>query len=80
MEISHQTLLVLARTGDEQSIDILRQVENESERVMKGIKFFYQEGTGVFFSKPKIGRDTILGMPAITPELEAKLLANRNLP
>jgi N-acetylglucosamine kinase-like BadF-type ATPase len=80
MQLSPGTIVLLARSGDEQAIDILRNVENDTRKTLTEVKFFFQKGPGVFLGgEPShTGKKTIMGMRAITPELEAELLANRN--
>lgn len=78
MQLSQNTLVLLARAGDDQAIEVLRDVENETEETISGTKFFFQMEPGIFVSPKNNRRKTMLGMPAMTDERVAELLASRN--
>lgn len=69
MRISEQTLVLLARGGDEDAIRVLKIVENETKSNLLETEFYFQVGPGLFHTAQLDSRRrTVMGMPAMTRE------------
>lgn len=68
MQLQYSTVILLARTGDEQAIQVIRSVENNTNKSFLQTSFYFQEGPGIFYQVNERRRDTILGMPAFRIE------------
>jgi hypothetical protein len=59
MQLSIDTMIMLARSGDEQAVKVLRSMEV----VRRDTKFFYQIEPGIFCQVPERRHPTIIGIP-----------------
>jgi len=64
MRLSYETLVSLARGGDEEAIGVLRNAENKTSRQLEETEFYFQEGLGLFYMVND-RRKTIIGMPIV---------------
>ncbi len=49
MRLSEETMVKLARSGDEQAIKVLRAAEEAAHKDLTDTEFYYQEGPGIFY-------------------------------
>lgn len=80
MRISDKTLQMLANLGDKQAINTLKTIENETAASLLETEIHFQKGPGIFHTSVGTRKRTVMGMPAMTPELQAQFLANRKRP
>lgn len=65
MQLSHETLFVLADGGDTEAQHTLKEVN--SYILPFGVEVFYQASEAVFILHSPTRSRTMMGMPAITP-------------
>ena len=65
MQLQYNTMVMLARSGDEQAIEVLRSVENHTRKSLLQATFYFQKEPGLFCQVDESRKATVLGMPAI---------------
>ena len=69
MQLQYDTVVMLARLGDDQAVRVLRSVENNTRKSLLQTTFYFQEGPGIFIHVDESRRPTMMGMPALEPTL-----------
>lgn len=66
MRLSQDTLIMLARSGDDQAVKVLQTVENETNPVIRETEYHFHNYHGLFYVPPMRTRhNTLMGIPVM---------------